>query len=183
MRFLPGFYDVFDDMFDDGWMSPSTNAMQCDIKEVDNNYEMNIALPGYKKEDISLDLTDGYLTVSANTNQDKEEKDKNGKVIRSERYTGSCSRKFYVGEGYKEEDFTAKFENGELMITFPKTEPEKIEEKKPIMIEQAFEKEARASFFHTVRMQLETCLLKDSQLIDLNCPSIIGLGQSLPDQS
>ena len=60
---------------------------------------------------------------------------KNGKVIRSERYTGSCSRKFYVGEGYKEEDFTAKFENGELMITFPKTEPEKIEEKKPIMIE------------------------------------------------
>ena len=74
MRFLPGFYDVFDDMFDDGWMSPSTNAMQCDIKEVDNNYEMNIALPGYKKEDISLDLTDGYLTVSANTNRDKEEK-------------------------------------------------------------------------------------------------------------
>ena len=69
------------------------------------------------------------------SNQDKEEKDKNGKVIRSERYTGSCSRKFYVGEGYKEEDFTAKFENGELMITFPKTEPEKIEEKKPIMIE------------------------------------------------
>ena len=113
MRFLPGFYDVFDDMFDDGWMSPSTNAMQCDIKEVDNNYEMNIALPGYKKE----------------------EKDSNGKVIRSERYTGSCSRKFYVGEGYKEEDFTAKFDNGELMITFPKTEPEKIEEKKPIMIE------------------------------------------------
>ena len=96
---------------------------------------MNIALPGYKKEDISLDLSDGYLTVSANTNQDKEEKDKNGKVIRCERYTGSCSRKFYVGEGYKEEDFTAKFENGELMITFPKTEPEKIEEKKPIMIE------------------------------------------------
>ena len=152
MRFLPGFYDVFDDMFDDGWMSPSTNAMQCDIKEVDNNYEMNIALPGNKKEDISLGLTDGYLTVSANTNQNKEEKDKNGKVIRSERYTGSCSRKFYVGEGYKEEDFTAKFENGELMITFPKTEPEKIEEKKPIMIEQAFEKEVRASFFYTVRM-------------------------------
>ena len=116
-------------------MSPSTNAMQCDIKEVDNNYEMNIALPGYKKEDISLDLTDGYLTVAANTNQDKEEKDKNGKVIRSERYTGSCSRKFYVGEGYKEEDITAKFENGELMVAFPKTEPEKIEEKKPIMIE------------------------------------------------
>ena len=135
MRYYPNFSDVFDDLFDSGVNTTKTNTMLCDIRETENTYVMNIALPGYKKEDISLDLTDGYLTVSANTNQDKEEKDKNGKVIRSERYTGSCSRKFYVGEGYKEEDFTAKFENGELMITFPKTEPEKIEEKKPIMIE------------------------------------------------
>ena len=135
MRYYPNFNDVFDDLFDSGVNTTKANTMLCDIRETENTYEMNIALPGYKKEDISLDLTDGYLTVSANTNQDKEEKDKNGKVIRSERYTGSCSRKFYVGEGYKEEDFTAKFENGELMITFPKTEPEKIEEKKPIMIE------------------------------------------------
>ena len=135
MRYYPNFSDVFDDLFDSGVNTTKANTMLCDIRETENTYEMNIALPGYKKEDISLDLTNGYLTVSANTNQDKEEKDKNGKVIRSERYTGSCSRKFYVGEGYKEEDFTAKFENGELMITFPKTEPEKIEEKKPIMIE------------------------------------------------
>ena len=135
MRYYPSFNDVFDDLFDSGVNTTKANTMLCDIRETENTYEMNIALPGYKKEDISLDLTDGYLTVSANTNQDKEEKDKNGKVIRSERYTGSCSRKFYVGEGYKEEDFTAKFENGELMITFPKAEPEKIEEKKPIMIE------------------------------------------------
>ena len=135
MRYYPNFNDVFNDLFDSGVNTTKANTMLCDIRETENTYEMNIALPGYKKEDISLDLTDGYLTVSANTNQDKEEKDKNGKVIRSERYTGSCSRKFYVGEGYKEEDFTAKFENGELMITFPKTEPEKIEEKKPIMIE------------------------------------------------
>lgn len=135
MRYYPNFSDVFDDLFDSGVNTTKANTMLCDIRETENTYEMNIALPGYKKEDISLDLTDGYLTVSANTNQDKEEKDKNGKVIRSERYTGSCSRKFYVGEGYKEEDFTAKFENGELKITFPKTEPEKIEEKKPIMIE------------------------------------------------
>ena len=135
MRYYPNFSDVFDDLFDSGVNTTKANTMLCDIRETENTYEMNIALPGYKKEDISLDLTDGYLTVSANTNQDKEEKDKNGKVIRSERYTGSCSRKFYVGEGYKEEDFTAKFENGELLITFPKTEPEKIEEKKPIMIE------------------------------------------------
>lgn len=142
MRYYPNFSDVFDDLFDSGVNTTKANTMLCDIRETENTYEMNIALPGYKKEDISLDLTDGYLTVSANTNQDKEEKDKNGKVIRSERYTGSCSRKFYVGEGYKEEDFTAKFENGELKITFPKTEPEKIEEKKPIMIEQEFKKEA-----------------------------------------
>lgn len=135
MKYYPNFSDVFDDLFDSGVNTTKANTMLCDIRETENTYEMNIALPGYKKEDISLDLTDGYLTVSANTNQNKEEKDKNGKVIRSERYTGSCSRKFYVGEGYKEEDFTAKFENGELMITFPKTEPEKIEEKKPIMIE------------------------------------------------
>ena len=135
MKYYPNFSNVFDDLFDSGVNTTKANTMLCDIRETENTYEMNIALPGYKKEDISLDLTDGYLTVSANTNQDKEEKDKNGKVIRSERYTGSCSRKFYVGEGYKEEDFTAKFENGELMITFPKTEPEKIEEKKPIMIE------------------------------------------------
>lgn len=135
MKYYPNFSDVFDDLFDSGVNTTKANTMLCDIRETENTYEMNIALPGYKKEDISLDLTDDYLTVSANTNQDKEEKDKNGKVIRSERYTGSCSRNFYVGEGYKEEDFTAKFENGELMITFPKTEPEKIEEKKPIMIE------------------------------------------------
>mgnify|MGYP000690808601 CR=1 FL=1 len=135
MKYYPNFSDVFDDLFDSGVNTTKANTMLCDIRETETTYVMNIALPGYKKEDISLDLTDGYLTVSANTNQDKEEKDSNGKVIRSERYTGSCSRKFYVGEGYKEEDFTAKFENGELMITFPKTEPEKIEEKKPIMIE------------------------------------------------
>ena len=109
-------------------MVPTTNVMQCDIKEIDNNYEISIALPEYIKEDIYLDLTDDYETISANANQDKEEKDKNGKVIRSERYTGSCSRKFYVGEGYNE-DFTAKFENGELMISFPKTELKKIKKR------------------------------------------------------
>ena len=135
MRFLPGFYDVFDDMFDDGWMSPSTNAMQCDIKEVDNNYEMNIALPGYKKEDISLDLTDGYLTVSANTNQEKEEKDKNGKVIRCERYTGSCSRKFFVVVRRPPRSTHAPTVFPYSTLFRSKTEPEKIEEKKPIMIE------------------------------------------------
>ena len=105
MRFLPGFYDVFDDMFDDGWMSPSTNAMQCDIKEVDNNYEMNIALPGYKKEETT------------------------GRIVRRERYSGNCSRSFYVGEEFTEEDIKAKFDNGELMISVPKEAPKRIEKK------------------------------------------------------
>ena len=137
MRYYPSFNDVFDDLFDNSWTTPSkaNNNMLCDIRETENTYEMNLALPGYKKEDISLELKDGYLKVSATSNKEKEEKDKTGRIVRRERYSGSCSRKFYVGEGYKEEDFTAKFENGELMITFPKTEPEKVEEKKPIMIE------------------------------------------------
>ena len=125
MRFLPGFYDVFDDMFDDGWMSPSTNAMQCDIKEVDNNYEMNIALPGYKKEDIALELKDGYLKVSASAKKEETA----GRIVRRERYSGNCSRSFYVGEGFTEEDIKAKFDNGELMISVPKEAPKRVEKK------------------------------------------------------
>ena len=125
MRFLPGFYDVFDDMFDDGWMSPSTNAMQCDIKEVDNNYEMNIALPGYKKEDISLELKDGYLKVSVAAKKEETA----GRIVRRERYSGNCSRSFYVGEGFTEEDIKAKFDNGELMISVPKEAPKRVEKK------------------------------------------------------
>ena len=125
MRFLPGFYDVFDDMFDDGWMSPSTNAMQCDIKEVDNNYEMNIALPGYKKEDIALELKEGYLKVSASAKKEETA----GRIIRRERYSGNCSRSFYVGEGFTEEDIRAKFDNGELMISVPKEVPKRVEKK------------------------------------------------------
>ena len=125
MRFLPGFYDVLDDMFDDGWMSPSTNAMQCDIKEVDNNYEMNIALPGYKKEDIALELKNGYLKVSASA----KKVETTGRIVRRERYSGNCSRSFYVGEEFTEEDIKAKFDNGELMISVPKEAPKRIEKK------------------------------------------------------
>ena len=125
MRFLPGFYDVFDDMFDDGWMSPSTNAMQCDIKEVDNNYEMNIALPGYKKEDIALELKNGYLKVSASAKKEETA----GRIVRRERYSGNCSRSFYVGEEFTEEDIKAKFDNGELMISVPKKAPKRVEKK------------------------------------------------------
>ena len=125
MRFLPGFYDVFEDMFDDGWISPSTNAMQCDIKEVDNNYEMNIALPGYKKEDIALELKNGYLKVSASAKKEET----TGRIVRRERYSGNCSRSFYVGEEFTEEDIKAKFDNGELMISVPKEAPKRVEKK------------------------------------------------------
>ena len=131
MKYYPNFSDVFDDLFDSGVNTTKANTMLCDIRETENTYEMNIALPGYKKEDIALELKNGYLKVSASAKKEETA----GRIVRRERYTGSCSRKFYVGEGYKEEDFAAKFENGELMITFPKTEPEKIEEKKAIMIE------------------------------------------------
>lgn len=91
-------------------------------------------LPGCKKEDIHLELNDGYLNVSASHNTSKDEKDDKGNVIRQERYSGTFSRSFYVGENVKEEDIKASYENGELKITFPK-EQEKLPEKNTIMIE------------------------------------------------
>ena len=130
MRYYPSFNDVFDDLFDSGVSSPSkVTNMLCDIREIENTYEMNIALPGYKKEDIALELKDGYLKVSASSNKEKEEKDKAGRVVRRERYSGNCSRSFYVGEGFTEEDIKAKFDNGELMISVPKEAPKRVEKK------------------------------------------------------
>ena len=130
MRYYPSFNDVFDDLFDSGVSSPSkVTNMLCDIRETENTYEMNIALPGYKKEDIALELKDGYLKISASSNKEKEEKDKAGRVVRRERYSGNCSRSFYVGEGFTEEDIKAKFDNGELMISVPKEAPKRVEKK------------------------------------------------------
>ena len=129
MRYYPSFSDVFDDLFDSGVNTTKANTMLCDIRETENTYEMNIALPGYKKEDIALELKDGYLKVSASSNKEKEEKDKAGRVVRRERYSGNCSRSFYVGEGFTEEDIRAKFDNGELMISVPKEAPKRVEKK------------------------------------------------------
>lgn len=130
MRYYPSFSDVFNDLFDSGVSSPSkVTNMLCDIRETENTYEMNIALPGYKKEDIALELKDGYLKISAASNKEKEEKDKAGRVVRRERYSGNCSRSFYVGEGFTEEDIKAKFDNGELMISVPKEAPKRVEKK------------------------------------------------------
>ncbi len=93
-------------------------------------------MPGFKKEDIKAQLKDGYLTISASTSANNDEQDKDGRYIRRERYAGSCSRSFYVGEGVKEEDIRAKFENGILKLSIPKVENKpQVEEQKYIAIE------------------------------------------------
>lgn len=114
------------------------DLMKTDVKEHETGYELDISLPGYKKEDIQAELKDGYLTINAKTSQDHDEKDENtGKYIRRERYFGSCSRSFYVGEDITQEDIKAKYENGVLKLAVPKKDPKKpeVEEKKFIAIE------------------------------------------------
>ena len=138
MKFYPGFrsFDLFDDFFDDDFgLTASSQLMKTDICEKNGNYELSMEVPGIKKEDIQLELKDGYLKITANRNTNNEEKDKDGKIIRQERFTGSCSRSFYVGENIKEEDIKANFDNGELKITFPSDKPKQVEEKKYISIE------------------------------------------------
>ena len=111
------------------------NIMKTDIRELDKSYEMDIDLPGFKKDDVSAKLENGYLTITAAKGLDKDEKNDQGVYIRRERYTGQCSRTFYVGEGVKQEDIKAKFEDGILKVTVPKVEPKKVEDKKYIAIE------------------------------------------------
>ncbi len=113
----------------------ASNVMKTDVHEKEDGYEMDIDLPGFKKDEINLSLDNGYLTVSAAKALDKEEKDKKGKVIRQERYSGSSQRSFYVGEAVTEEDVKAKFEDGVLKLNIPKKEPEKVAQKKLIAIE------------------------------------------------
>ena len=143
---MPGIFseNLFDNFFGDfayptknvARYNNSASTMMCtDIKESEQGFELNIELPGYDKEDISAKLKDGYLTINAETNNNKEEKDENGKYIRRERFYGSCSRSFYVGEAVTEEDIKARFENGILKLQVPKKEKEAVEESKYIMIE------------------------------------------------
>ncbi len=135
--------NLFDD-FMDGFAFPTANwnyakntanVMKTDIKENDKGYELDVDLPGYKKEDVKAELKDGYLTISASNDNTKEEKDEDGKYIRKERYTGSVSRSFYVGKYVTEEDIHAKFENGILKLSVPKVDVPKVEENKYISIE------------------------------------------------
>ncbi len=104
--------------------------MSTDVKETENGYEVIMNLPGFAKEDVKGEIKDGYLTVTATTNTSKDEKDADGKYIRRERYSGSCSRSFYVGEDVTQDDIKAKFEDGTLKLSIPKKEPEQKEEQK-----------------------------------------------------
>ena len=125
--------DIFDEVFDDPFFGEKENKiMKTDLKEKDGKYMLEIDVPGYDKEDIKIELNEGYLTVSAEKNEEKE--DKHAKYLKRERFTGMCSRSYYVGDNLKEEDIKASFKNGILSIEFPKEVEKKVEEKKYIPI-------------------------------------------------
>ncbi len=111
------------------------NMMKTDVKETDSGYEVDIDLPGFKKDEINAKLENGYLTISASKGLDKDEKDKEGKYIRRERYAGAMSRSFYVGEQVHQEDIRAKFEDGILRLSVPKEDAKEVEKKNYIAIE------------------------------------------------
>ena len=137
--------DLFDTFFDDfGWPSRRTsrpavstsNIMRTDVRATETGYELDIDLPGYKKEDVQAELKEGYLTITAKSNSNNDQKDANGRYIRRERYSGTCSRRFYVGDDIEQTDIKAKFENGILKIAVPKKEAKPVvEENKYITIE------------------------------------------------
>ena len=141
-----------ENLFDDDWMNfpfndefwgkknplygkYAQNMMKTDIRETDGSYELDVDLPGYKKDEIQVQLKDGYLVLSAAKGLDKDEKDKEGNYIRRERYAGTLSRSFYVGNGVKNEDVHAKFENGVLRLSVPNKAAEEIEADKYVSIE------------------------------------------------
>ena len=129
-------FDLLDDMFGGVFFNEGeSKLMKTDIKEKKDEYVIDIDLPGYEKEGIKLNIQDGYLTVHATVNKEEKDEEK-GKCVRKERYSGECSRSFYVGENVTENEIKAKFKNGTLTIEIPKNE-EKIElpEKKYIPIE------------------------------------------------
>ena len=147
---LPSIFgeNLFDDFFNDpfGMMNVSEgrnplygkhakNLMKTDIKEKDNSYELAIDLPGFKKDEISIDLSDGYLTIQASKGLDKDEQDNKGRYIRQERYAGAMSRSFYVGENVTIEDMHARFESGILQISVPKNTQKQLPKRNILEIE------------------------------------------------
>ena len=146
---LPSIFgeNLFDDLFrDDFSMFPAWSGrdplygkhakhmMKTDVRETEDTYEVDMDLPGFKKDEINVDLKNGYLTVSASKGLDKDEQDKNGKYIRQERYTGAMSRSFYVGD-VAPEDVKAKFEDGILRISLPKAEKKALPKPTTVCIE------------------------------------------------
>ena len=113
------------------------NLMKTDIKELEGGYELEMDLPGFTKDEITAELKDGYLTISAAKGLDKDEQEKEtGKYIRRERYAGACQRSFYVGEDITEQDIKAEFKHGILKLFVPKKEAQpKVENKKYVAIE------------------------------------------------
>ena len=111
------------------------NEMKTDVRETEDGYELDIDLPGFKKDEVTAQLDNGYLTIQASKGLDKEQKDKKGKYIRKERYSGAMSRSFYVGDELKQEDIKAKYEDGILKLSVPKKEQKKVETTKHIAIE------------------------------------------------
>ena len=139
-----------ENLFDDDWFDfdrdfwgrknplygkNAKNIMKTDIREHDAGYELDIDLPGFKKDEIIVELENGYLTISAAKGLDKDEQDKKGKYIRKERYAGAMQRSFYVGDAVTEEDIKAKFEDGILKLSIPKKDAKAVETKKSIAIE------------------------------------------------
>ena len=141
-----------ENLFDDSWMNfgvddnfwgkknplygkHAQNMMKTDIREKDDSYELDVDLPGFKKDEIKVQLKDGYLTLSAAKGLDKDEQDQKGNYIRRERYAGTMSRSFYVGEDVTQEDIHAKYEDGILRLSVPKKVPKKVENTGYIAIE------------------------------------------------
>ena len=136
--------DIFDDFMDDFgfpdvnkelYGKHAKNVMKTDVRELEDGYEIIMDLPGFKKDEIEIMLENGYLNISASKELDKDESDKGGKYIRRERYAGSMSRSFYVGDDITHEDIHARFENGILKLDVPKKEAKTVETKKKVAIE------------------------------------------------
>ena len=145
---LPSIFgeNLFDEFFADPFAAMNTSVnnvlygkhakreMKTDVREKDDGYEVDIDLPGFKKEDVHVDLNNGYLTIQAAKGLDKDQQDKDGRYIRRERYAGSMSRSFYVGD-VKPKDVTAKFEDGILRLQLPKANQKRLPEDNRICIE------------------------------------------------
>ena len=137
--------NLFDDFFDEMdkdffgkknllYGKHGRNMMKTDVRETDNTYEVDIDLPGFKKEDINIIYENGYLTISTSKGLDKDEKDEQGHYIRQERYVGNMSRSFYLGDIPKE-DIKAKYEGGVLRLSVPKADMKQVENSSTIYIE------------------------------------------------